>query len=200
VWIHASLKDADDIQRQVKSLYIVRQMNSGALSVSAILQLKTLYFLPIACQCMLANCGANTHRLSAYVLCIHNAFRIVHYIPRNASVRSHQVSHRVTTLDAYWEIIYTAFCCASSSNLFIQFLQISDAFYKFSFFLNCLTLSVWQWPTDIVVDTFHQCTRLISIVYLHNNVNLLCASWRPRISLLTCSSMQTTRANQAYKK
>jgi len=31
---------------------------------------KTLYFVPIACQCMLANCGANTQKpvWSAYVL------------------------------------------------------------------------------------------------------------------------------------
>jgi len=38
----------------------VQQTNSEALSISTLLQQKTLYFVPIAYQCMLANCGANT--------------------------------------------------------------------------------------------------------------------------------------------
>jgi len=29
-----------------------------------------------------------------------NAYRIMHYIPRNVSVRPHQISHRVRTFDA----------------------------------------------------------------------------------------------------
>jgi len=37
VWINASLKDDDDIQRQVKR-YAVQQTNSEALLVSALLQ------------------------------------------------------------------------------------------------------------------------------------------------------------------
>ena len=50
--------------------YTVQQTNSEALLISALLQQKTLYSVPIACQCMLANCGANTRRLvwSVYVL------------------------------------------------------------------------------------------------------------------------------------
>jgi len=55
VWINASLKDNGVIQKQVKSLYC------AALSMSALLQYKTLYFVPIACQHMLANWEANTY-------------------------------------------------------------------------------------------------------------------------------------------
>ena len=38
VWINASLKDDDDIQRPVKSLYSVQQTKSEALLISALLQ------------------------------------------------------------------------------------------------------------------------------------------------------------------
>jgi len=39
------------------------QKISEAPLISAQLQQKTLYSVPIACQCMIANCGANAHRL-----------------------------------------------------------------------------------------------------------------------------------------
>jgi len=65
VCINASLKDDDDIQRH----YTVQQTNSEALLISALCS-KKLYFVPIACQCVLSNCGANMRRpaWSAYVL------------------------------------------------------------------------------------------------------------------------------------
>ena len=71
-----------------------------------------------------------------------NAYRIMHYIPRNVSVRPHQVSHCVTTFDAVLRNkLYRFFIgCSSSSNFFIRSLQMSDAFYKSSFFLNYSTL------------------------------------------------------------
>jgi len=71
-----------------------------------------------------------------------NAYRIMHYIPRNVSVFPHQVSQRVTTFDALlrnnlYRLLQRR---APSSNFFIQSLQMSGAFYKSSFFLNCLML------------------------------------------------------------
>ena len=62
VWINASLKDDDDIQRQVKHSDTFDQCSPAAKV--------TLYFVPIACQWMLANRGANIYRLvwSAYML------------------------------------------------------------------------------------------------------------------------------------
>jgi len=98
VRINASLKDDDDIQRQVKSLYCAANKLRGTLDQCSP-AVKTLYFVPIACQCMLANCGAKTSmkRLRA---AYSNAYRIMHHIPRNVSVRPHQVSHCVRTFDA----------------------------------------------------------------------------------------------------
>ena len=66
----------------------------------------------------------------------------MHYIPRNVSVCPHQVIHRVMTFDALLRNNLYRFLqrCASSSNFFIQSLQMSDAFHKSSFFLNNLTL------------------------------------------------------------
>jgi len=71
-----------------------------------------------------------------------NAYRIRHYIPRNVSVRPDQVSHCVRTFDALLRNNLHRFfvLCTSSSNFFIRSLQMSDAFYKSSFFLNYSTL------------------------------------------------------------
>ena len=123
--------------------YTVQQTNSEALLISALLQWKTLYFVPIACQCMLANSGANTRRLvSAYVLHITMPIELCINIPRNVSVRPHQVSHCIRTFDAVLRNnLYRFFIrCTTSSNFFIRSLQMSDDFYKSSFFLNYSTL------------------------------------------------------------
>ena len=71
-----------------------------------------------------------------------NAYRIMQYIPRNVSVHLHQVSHCVRTFDAVLRNnLYRFFIrCTSSSIVFIRSLQMSDAFYKSSFFLNYSTL------------------------------------------------------------
>ena len=70
-----------------------------------------------------------------------NAYRIMHYIPRNVSVRPHHVSHCVRTFDATLRNnLYRFFTrCTSSCNFFIRSLQMSVAFYKSSFFLNYST-------------------------------------------------------------
>jgi len=51
-----------------------------------------------------------------------NAYRIMHYIPRNVSVRPHQVSHCVSTFDAVGRNNLHGFFmwCASSCNFFIR--------------------------------------------------------------------------------
>jgi len=71
-----------------------------------------------------------------------NVYRMMHYIPRNVSVRPHQVSHCARTFDAVLRNNLHRFFirCTSSSNFFIRSLQVSDAFYKSSFFLNYSTL------------------------------------------------------------
>jgi len=71
-----------------------------------------------------------------------NAYRIMHYIPINVSVCPYQVSHCVRTFDAVLRNnLYRFFMgCTSSSNFFIQSPQMSDAFYKSSFFFNYSTL------------------------------------------------------------
>ena len=59
----------DNIQRQVKSLYCAGNKLRGTFDQCSP-AVKTLYFVPIASQWMLASSGANTRRpvLSAYVL------------------------------------------------------------------------------------------------------------------------------------
>ena len=128
------------MQRQVKSLYCAANKLRGTFDQCSP-AVKNTYFVPIACQRMLASCGADTRRpIEARTCC--NAYRIMHYIPRNISVRPHQVSHCVRTFDAVLRNnLYRFFIrCTFSSNLFIRSLQMSDAFNKSSFFLNYSTL------------------------------------------------------------
>jgi len=99
------------------------------------------YCMPMyACQLYSKYTQASMKRLRA---ADNNAYPIMHYTPRNVSVRPHQVIHRVTTFDALLRNNFYRFLqrCASSSNFFIRSLQMSDAFYKSSFFLNYLTLT-----------------------------------------------------------
>ena len=134
VWINASLKDDDDIQRQVKSLYCAANKLRGTFY-----QCSTAYCMPMyAWQFWSKYTQTSMKRLRA---AYNNAYQIMHYIPRIVSVRPHQVSHCVRTFDAVLtNSLYRFFVrCTSSSNFFTRSLQMSDAFYKSSFFLNYST-------------------------------------------------------------
>jgi len=63
VWLNASLEHDDDIQRQVKSLYCSKQIQRHTCSVLSHSKKHFIWCVSHACQCMLANCGANAHRL-----------------------------------------------------------------------------------------------------------------------------------------
>ena len=144
VRINASLKDDDDIQRQVKSLCWVANKLRGTFDQCSTIVKNTLfcaYCMPMhACQLWSKYTQTSMKRLLA---AYNNAYRrIMHYIPRNVSVRPHQVSHCVRTFDAVLRNnLYRFFIrCTSSSNFYIRSLQMSDTFYKSSFFLNYSTL------------------------------------------------------------
>ena len=138
MWINASLKDDDDIERQVKSLYSAANKLRGTFD-QCTPAVKTLYFVPIACQLWRKYTQTSMKRLRA---AYNNVYQIMHYILINVSVRPHQVSHCVTTFDAVLRNnLYRFFIrCTSSSNFFIRSLQMSAAFHKSSFFLNYSTL------------------------------------------------------------
>jgi len=139
VWINASLKDDDNIQRQVKSLYCAANKLRGTFDQCSPAVKNTLFraycMTMYACQLWSKYTQTSMKRLRA---AYNNAYRIMHYIPRNVSVRPHQVSHCVRTFDAVQRNnLYRFFIrCTSSSNFVIRSLQMSDAFYKSSFFLN----------------------------------------------------------------
>jgi len=63
VLLNASLKDDNDIKRDVKSQLYSKQAQRHLCSVPTCS--KKRYYVPIACQCMLANCGGNAHRPGA---------------------------------------------------------------------------------------------------------------------------------------
>jgi len=134
--INASLKDDDDIQRQVKSLYCTANELRGTFDQCSP-AVKNILFrahcMPIyACKLWSKYTQTSIKRLrTAY----NNAYRSMHYIPMNVSVRPHQVSNCARTFDALLRNnLYRFFIrCASSSNFFIRSLQMSDAFYKSSF-------------------------------------------------------------------
>jgi len=143
VRINASLKDDDDIQRQVKSLYCAANKLRGTFDQCFPAVKNALfraYCMPMyACQLWSKYTQTSMMRLRA---AYNNAYRIMHYIPRNVSFRPHQVSHCVRTFDAVLRNNLHWFFkrCTYSSNFFIRSLQISDAFCKSSFFLNYSTL------------------------------------------------------------
>ena len=95
-----------------------------------------------------------------------NAYRIMHYIPRNVSVRPHQVSHCITTFDAMLRNnLYRFFIrCTSSSNFFIRSLQMSYAFYKSSFFLNYSTLLYGEQMQQLSVNCFGVCVSPVLLL------------------------------------
>jgi len=99
--MNASLKDDDDIQRQVKSLYCAANKLRGTFDQCTPAVKNTLfraYCMPMyACQLWSKHMQTTMKRLRA---AYNNAYRIMHYIPRNVSVRPHQVSHCVTTFHA----------------------------------------------------------------------------------------------------
>jgi len=139
VWINASLKDDNNIQRQVKSLWCAANKLKGTFDEWSPAVKNTLfraYCMPMyACQLWSKYMQTSMKRLR---VAYNNAYWIMHYIPRNVSVRPHQVSHCVKTFDAVLRNnLYRFFMqCTSSSNFFIRSLQMSDAFYKSSFFFN----------------------------------------------------------------
>jgi len=120
------------------------------------------YFMPIySCQWWSKYTQTSMKRVRA---AYNNACRIICCIPRNVGISPHQVRHRITFDALLRNNLYRFLRCASSSNFFIWFLHNSDAFHKFSFLLNYLTL-LYDGGQLILDDALYQCTRLISIVF-----------------------------------
>jgi len=91
VWINSSLKDDDDIQRQVKSLCAVNELKGIFDQCSPAVKNTPFraYCIPMyACQLWSKYTQTSMKRLRA---AYNNAYRIMHYMPRNVSVRPHQV-------------------------------------------------------------------------------------------------------------
>jgi len=101
VWINASLKEDDDIQRPVKSLYCAANKLKGTFDQCSPAVENTLFraycMTMYACQLWSKYTQTSMKRLRA---AYNNSYRIMHHIPRNVSVRPHQVSHCVRTFDA----------------------------------------------------------------------------------------------------
>ena len=89
------------VQRQVKSLYCAANKLRGTFdqcSTAVKNALFRAYCMPTyACQLWSKYMQTSMKLLRA---AYNNAYRIMHYIPRNLSVRPHQVSHCVKTFDA----------------------------------------------------------------------------------------------------
>jgi len=59
------------------------------------------------------------------------------YIPRNVSVRPHQVNHHARLLMSYWEIICITFC----NGVYLHLTFLSDLFKCLMLFTNLLQFS-----------------------------------------------------------
>jgi len=167
VWINASLKDDDDIQTQVKSLYCAANKLRGTFDQCTPAVKNTLfraYCIPMyACQLWNKYTQTSMKRLRATY---NNAYRIMHYISRNVSVRPHQVSHCVTTFDAVLRNNLHRFFirCTSSSNF------LFDRFKCLMLFTNLHFSSIIQHScmekNAAVVCELIRSLRLTSIVFV----------------------------------
>jgi len=112
------MEDDDDIQRQVKSLYCAAIKLRGTLDQCSSAVKSTLfraYCMPMyACQLW---SKYSQNRMKGWCAAYNNAYRIMHYIPRNVSVRPHQVSHCVRRFIPCWETIYIDFLYAAHLHL-----------------------------------------------------------------------------------
>ena len=157
---------------------LFQQINWGTFAQCSI-AVKKHYCVPIACQRMLSNCGANTHRLiwSAYEMLTIKPTELWVTCTEMLSVRPHRY---VKTFDALFRKYLYGFVrrCESSSNFFIRSLQRSDAFCKSSFVLHYLTRlydnvdDQLQYRSSAALSWCLFSTSLP----LRNNLNLLCAS------------------------
>ena len=164
VWINASLKGDDDIQRQVKSLYCAANKLRGTFDQCSPALKNTLfhaYCMPMyACQLWSKYTQTSMKRLCA---AYNNAYWIMHYIPRNVSVRPHQVSHCVRT-----------FVDAVLRNNFINFLCNAHLYPSFSFdrfkclmlFTNLHFSSIIQ-RSCMVETKYSSCLQIVSVFVSH---------------------------------
>jgi len=67
-----------------------------------------------------------------------NAYKFMHHIPRNVSVRPHQVNRYIKSFDTLFRNNLNGFVqqCASLCYFFMRLLQMSEVLYKSSFFHN----------------------------------------------------------------
>ena len=127
----------------MKSLYCATNKLRGTFDRCSPAVQNTLlraYGMPkYACRLLSKYTQTSMKRLRAAYI---NAYQTMHHLPRIVSVRPRQVNHCVRTFDALLRNnLYRFFIrCTSSSNFIIRSLQMSDAFYKSSFFLNCSKL------------------------------------------------------------
>ena len=160
MWISVSLKDGDDIQRQVKSLYCAANKLRGTFDQCTPAVKNTLFraccMAMYACQLWCKYTQTSMNRLRA---AYNSAYRIVDYIPRNVSDRPHQVTHCVRSFDAMLRNnLYRFFIqCTSSPNFFIRSHQMSDAFTNLHFPQIFHAPICWR-PTVVFVGALFRCS------------------------------------------
>jgi len=145
-FINASLKDGDDIQRQLQLLYCAANKLQGTFDQCSLTVKKSLfraYCMPTyAWQLWSKYTHASRKRLRA---AYNNAYRIMHYIPRNVSVRPHQIRHRVMIFDAMLRNnLYRVLRYASSSNLLsdlFKCLMLFTILFTSIIYRSCMTLT-----------------------------------------------------------
>ena len=127
-----------------------------------------------------------------------NAYRIMHYIPRNVSVRPHHVNHCVRTFDAMLRNNLHRFFIqsTSSSNFFIRLLQMSDVFYKSSFLLNYSTLLYGGQMQQLSMNCFGVCVSSV-LLLCSKDMWTLCTHQAQKVrsaGKVPCSSQGWKRA------
>ena len=128
-----------------------------------------------------------------------NDNQIMHYIPRNVSVRPHQVNQYGRTFVACSETI----CLVFYKDVQLHMVILSDHFKCLMLFPNLhfspLLNASGRWPTAVVVGALFLCMRLIDCLCVASNTSrvLRGGSWFPYFLVIPLSPPICRRCVQA---
>ena len=139
--LHASLKDDNDAQKQVKH-FTVQETSSEAPLLSALLQLEKPCFVIVACQCMPAYSGADAHNLAENAFVLPTILSVVFLITQVTHVFAHiklhiSTGHMMPWLEASCMLLF------NDVHLHPNFLYVH--FNCLMLFTNlCFALIIWR--------------------------------------------------------
>ena len=145
--------------------FIVRQTNSLAPLLNALLQLKTPCLVSIVCQCTPADSGAQVHTgISAALGCVQQWIRITTQGMKTFPTLSFRLSQNIWCLDKsnlYGFAKRCASSCIFSSSHLNYLMHLTNLHFSPSLYCNA---SAWERPNAVGTGALFQCLFIFSII------------------------------------